>query len=336
MLINKNFLIYYPSPTNVFRMGYSTIDASGGKAGHIFQAPKTGTIEKICFAVVSSNGATLKASFQGVNASGDPDGTIKGASNGAFATQASPASNSYYELTLGESFSVTRGDWISGVVEFDSTVGNVQIGHGYTSYVYGAMTNGYIDLYTTSWTKGLYAGCTLPIYSGDTLPPSSYSFLLTKTMTQEIWTTGETGNKIRLPWQCRILGAYFYLDADNDYTVRIYDENNVVLDSRSFDTNYRMGVTIGNSRLYLTHPIYASKGQLLKLGVTGSAVTNIGSYSLTLNSADQMDFYDGGQELCKIDRGTGGSGAWTITPTRRMPYGFIIDRIGDESRPRWR
>ena len=104
-----------------------SLAAAGQKIAFVFRAPKTGTIDQVGFLVRAVTvSQTLKVSLETVNpATGHPTGTLIAA--GASGTVASPAANTFYEISLGTPPSVTINDYIAVVIEFDSTGGNLQI-----------------------------------------------------------------------------------------------------------------------------------------------------------------------------------------------------------------
>jgi len=217
---------YIAMPPLVGRYVYNTMGmtAAGHKAAFITQVPKTGTIAKVGIRVGTvTSSQTLKISLQGVT-SGAPDGTIL-ASGNAFGTQASPVTDTFYLVTLTSGPSVTLGNHIAVVVEWDSTAGNLQI----TGLQLGATTihSSYGVLYTASWAKQLCLPCVSLEYSdgtyaGGTTWPAS-------TMASVTFNSGSTpderGLYFQVPFPCRAVGAGGYFQhngASNDYDLVLY------------------------------------------------------------------------------------------------------------------
>lgn len=127
--------------TSAYPLRLSTIDgvASGGwtfanfalnqstdQHEIIFQAHDAITLARLGVRYGARTGTppTYKISLQGVNASGHPDGTIKGGGSPASKTFTPPADTTWNGLfkwfTLDNSYVTTRGEWLSLVVAYDS------------------------------------------------------------------------------------------------------------------------------------------------------------------------------------------------------------------------
>lgn len=92
----------------------------------IFQAPSAITITRLGFRYGLRTGTppTYRISLQGVDATGIPDGTIKGATNNALKTFTPPADTTWDALwqwqTLTESYTCARGEWLSIVIDYSA------------------------------------------------------------------------------------------------------------------------------------------------------------------------------------------------------------------------
>lgn len=101
-----------------------TLNASNDKIERIFQCEAACAIDQLGlrYGVRTGTPVELKMSLQGVNSSGNADGTIKGAGNAAYKNFTPPADTTKDELfywtgTLGASHTCTRGEWLAIVVE---------------------------------------------------------------------------------------------------------------------------------------------------------------------------------------------------------------------------
>ena len=104
--------------------GQITLDGSSDQAEIIFQAQAPVTITRLGFRVNGRTGTpgNFKISLQGVNTSGNPDGTIKGGGSPAskvFAAGALTAGDWLWH-TLDNPYTCTRGEMLSQVVKYDS------------------------------------------------------------------------------------------------------------------------------------------------------------------------------------------------------------------------
>lgn len=102
------------------------LDASTEKLACIFNMPYALTISHAGFWYGTYKGTppTYKVSLQGVNSSGNPDGTIKGGGSPASATFTPPADATWDTqwkfITLSNSYSAARGELLSMVIEYYS------------------------------------------------------------------------------------------------------------------------------------------------------------------------------------------------------------------------
>lgn len=97
------------------------LDATNKMVGWMHQMREAATITAIAFDVTNVTGTspTYKASLQGIDASGDPDGIVLGGVSPASATFA-PGATGYQTITLDNSYAATRGEFFSVVIDHDS------------------------------------------------------------------------------------------------------------------------------------------------------------------------------------------------------------------------
>ena len=307
-----------------------TLDAAGEKAAFITQIPKTGTISKVGFRTgVVTTAQTLKVSLQGVNSSGDPDGTILGSGN-AYGTQASPASNTFYTVTLTAGLSVTRGAAVAVVIEFDSTSGSLII-------VAAAKTNSaadnyqlYSDLYTTAWAKasnwptvsfeysdGSYSG-------GTTIPVSAFAAATFNSGS----TPDEFGIYFQCPFPCSVSGVWILADLDADATIKLYgSDGSTVLASSALPSAQRPGVALAIIHRLFSSSVSLSKDTWYRLTISPDSVSNIVINRWAVPSAAAMDSLPLGQKCYETSRTD--AGAWAETTTNRPLMGLLMDGFDD-------
>lgn len=155
----------YATGTTTTLSGTSAyLDGQNEKEGYIFRVPRDTTITHLGMNFVSYTGTppTYRISIQGVDAStGNPDGTIKGSGN-CYATFTPPAdsswNNTFQWFQLGTSYSATRGELLSIVMDYYSGTINTSNRSQILEYYSGQMDDvnlcPYADNYVpSSWSK---------------------------------------------------------------------------------------------------------------------------------------------------------------------------------------
>jgi hypothetical protein len=208
--------------------GNNAIDAAGEKVAFVFAAPRTGTLHKVRFRIgAAATPEDVKVSFQDLDASGDPDGTpdqyrVVASASVAVGFVATGILSSDGTDT-GTKRSVTRGDILAVVIEFNSATGNIQVSTH--SSVLSAVSTAYMDHFTASWAKSATAAPLMSIeYSdGATYPidgamPGSFA---NETFNSSS-TPDERGNTFTLPFAARVVGMWAWLDYDNAADLVLY------------------------------------------------------------------------------------------------------------------
>lgn len=143
----------------------STLDASGKKLAWVVQHRREGaTITHVWLRYGTRTGTppAYKIGLQGLDGSGQPDGTYLGGGSPASATFTPPADTTWNStgqwIALDNSYAVTRGQYFAIVIEYSS--GTVSSSHcsSFTQYVsgWGATLNNFpysISHNGTSWSK---------------------------------------------------------------------------------------------------------------------------------------------------------------------------------------
>jgi hypothetical protein len=308
------------------------IDAAAEKAAFITYAPKTGTISKVGFRTGTvTTGDTLKISLQGVNASGNPDGTIL-ASGNAYQTLvvADTNDNTWFLVTLVAGASVTKNDPIAIVIEFNAWVaGNLNISAGGT----GIGTNHYnvyTDLYTAAWAKSANLINVALEYSdgsyssGFTHPMSTLSYYTYNSGS----SPDEYGNYFQIPFPCRAVGIVAYSDLDESATFTLYDsDGTTVLASKQLLLAQRIGTAVGLCWAYFATPVNLLKDTWYRMTVVPNTVTSIGLSYFAVDLAGQMNSYSLGQKCYQTSRTD--AGAWTQDTLRRVQMALLVDSFDD-------
>lgn len=304
------------------------IDASGEKAAVIVRVPKTGTISKILLKTGPvTNSQTLRISLQTVT-NGEPSGTDYGGS--ALGTQASPATNTTYVVSLGTAATATKGDLVAIVIEFDSTVGDLAIRtvNGLNQNTHG-MSFPYGIHFTASWTTNNIMLSAFEYSDGsyESIPGVYPLDLLTNVAYNSGSIPDERALRFDLLFSCRVAGFWFIADIDGNADIVLY-EGTTLLQTKSFTPDERRFTTprtIYNGLFDTPQPIAKDTEYFLSLKPTSG--TNIGLNYFTVNTAAVMDAFSGGQQMHLGIRAD--AGAWAKTTTTRPLMGLIIDQLND-------
>lgn len=303
----------------------SAIDASGEKFAWIFRVPKTGTIDRIRFTTSNvSSSQDLSVSLQTVSATdGFPTGSAYGGSSTE--TVAGPASSTIYTVTFATPASATKGDMVAVVIEFVSTVGNVQILGGTTGFtssnaVYGA-------LYTTSWAKTSNALLTV-LYDDDTTefvgcPPAiasgpSRSF-------NNGSTPDENGLRMKMPFGGRAVGIHGWVQqtAARDTSYILYSDAGTALATIAPDFDMS-GSRLGWFTYLFDSPVTLTKDTWYRLMYRPDTANSITIPFFTFTDNYELGQWFG-QDIYHCERTN--AGAFTDATNKFTPISLMIDAI---------
>lgn len=319
------------------------IDAAAEKVAVVFRAPKTGTLARVGFRTGTvTTGDTLKISFQDVSAAdGNPDGVAD-----QFRTQVvlDADDNVWFRTGLitsdgtdtGTKRSVTRGDVLAAVIEFNSFVaGNLNIAHSLT-VVTDVLGGSYVTHFTAAWAKNRTVSAVIAIeYDDGTFAYIPNTFPAdTKTSTN--FNSGSTPDEVALrfswPTPLRVNGFWFGAAIQGDFDVILYDTDGTTpLATFTGDKD----VSTPSTAAALFAAPFASSVSLLantfyRLAFRPSTVTNCSRMDFTVPSTPgvaQLDQMSGGQNFHYSQRTD--AGAWTNTTTKRPMMGLIVDGFDD-------
>jgi hypothetical protein len=365
-----------------------TIDAWGERLGNIAQISKTGNIEKIHFRLATVTEEDLiKASIQGVNAYGFPNGVIASSGTVSFADT---DDNTWQVVTLAAPVAVTQGQLISIVIEYadnDAFDGNLALRKGYgtagSSCLYfvtdiaapltsgslvvgnsyfirtyvsdddftnvGAASNAAGVMFTatgttpTHWAHESNLGTWLKTvtfvmeclleYDDDSFC-YAYDTGLVFVANQSVGaatTPDEIGNYIKVPFPCRAVGIWCYLDYDYDVTLSLLlGADDTLLANCTLDADVRVSTAGGVVQRYFdgdpATTVILAKDTWYRIIATPGATAHNFHYS-EVPEAAAMDALPLGQYCIWTQRTDGG--AWAQTVTKRATMGLIIDQIDD-------
>jgi hypothetical protein len=295
--------------------GTLLIDATGEKAALIFQSPFTGNLRTILFRTATvTTGGTVDVRLETVDATtGDPTGSLAGATTNASVAISAGDDNAIITATLTADAAVTRGT-LYAVVIVAGSPGNMNI----ATFDIDATSTGfpYGDLYTTSWTKQPRRMlCAIADDAGvfRNIPGVTFFWTLTERnygsgSTPDVW-----GIRFQVPFPCTVRGFWLTCEVDGDATVKLYDSDGVtVLTSLALDTNQRGSTAEVTHRHVFPADVSLAKDTYYYLGLEPSSATTVGFYTASLPSLASMDAWDGGALVHAASaKDPSGTGSWT-------------------------
>jgi hypothetical protein len=327
--------VLFPSYPSAFSttpsFASALLDATGEKAGAVFQAPKTGNIRRVGLRFGTVTTATdTDIRIETVNSSGQPSGTLwNSPTNTTLATipAASIVSNTWvFSPNLTADAAVTQGDFLAVMVAPTGTP-NLNMSYSATGFqnipYVAAFLNGAWTLvddtpvFAIEYSDGSYG--TIPgMYPWTVLASVSFN---------SGSTPDERGLYFRLPVPTRCRGVVVIGDLDSDATVRLYDaDGSAVLQSASH-VAARRGSTAAGWHYFLwggTQPLLANTFYRATL-LPGAG--NIAQLEFEVNAAAQLGQIAGGADMHLTTRTD--AGAWTQTTNRRPFMMLLLDAFDD-------
>jgi hypothetical protein len=211
-------LVNYLATTTTGAVASAALVASG-KIGFVFQAPKTGTIDRVLWRSGAAVGSpTVDVRLETVG-TGSPSGTLFGANTNI--VTGTVVSNTDYESTLTAGATVTPDNFLSLVWAYNSGA-SIQI--ALASIVNLMQLN--LPQISTAGTYSLIAG-RLPYaalrYSDGTycpIAPGGVAYGIGSTTSQ--YSSGEEGVRFRFPNPVRASGFWTTHDPDADVAYNLY------------------------------------------------------------------------------------------------------------------
>ena len=311
------------------------LDSANDLSGCIFQAPKTGTIAKIGFRTSTvTNAQDLKVSFQGVTASGKPDGVVA-----QFRVVGSIVQATWFETGLitdngtdgGTKRAVTKGDFLAVVIEFASTVGDLHIrttltDNSVTKYpgVFRSTNGGSSWSFTTQRSMDLYVeyddGSSEPING---LEP----FLTYVAQSYDVNDSpDEYALRFSVPFKCRVSGLWMWVDGGvpGGTEMILYEGTSVKAMVNHFSEG---GVTAGTHTVIFATPVELSIGTIYYAAYRPLSSTNVTVALKGINDAKHRNASPGKTAHYLATRTD--QGAWS-DDTKSLPsIGLVLDQLDD-------
>lgn len=326
-------------PTNsTGNLGTFTLDATTDALEFVFNSQSDAAVTRLGVYVSARTGAqpTYQISLQGVDASGNPDGTIKGGGSPASATF-TPSADGWLWVTLANSYTPARGDFLALVVKYSSgTIGGsnntafaarMQNLDGTTNrFPYHIENNAGSRSRSNATSRGVFA------YGG---AATAFGFPANGSLASEnmLGNAGESlALKHTLPadWGdtyklagIKICGG-FAAGGANDVIFRLYS-GTTVLQSVTLDPDAQQSAaSVGDALIYFDEATLStlSFGSTYRVGVADDTVN--GSHTLRylpLAASGDADAFPLGTDAC-LSYFDGS--AWTDMPTRRSFVDLIL------------
>lgn len=345
--------MYVPDPlwSDIQNMGVTmtatSIATANAGVALLFEAPLTGTIDRIAFRVVGhTSAATLDIRLETIDAAtGLPSGSLVGSASG---TQLTSGANTSYVVTLGSGGSVTRGTFYALVVKQPSSSagsctlavvdssGNNSFNRGRNRLCYTGTHNG------TSWSKdnGRYVAAFACRYSdtnwywvNGAMPFSD----VVETTFHSGSSPNQRGTKITLPFPTTVTGFFFAGSCTaQDYTVKLYTSDQTERASFTGDKDVFGGYAgTGYGGLYYGYfdaTYAASANAALYLMLTPTSTTNVMLLETSLVDTATtaiMGMLNGGTNVISATRN---GGAFTDVSTGRpLCMGLILSGAADDA-----
>lgn len=306
------------------------LDASGEKAAFCVAAPKSGNITKVHFYTRTvTTGDTLKVSLQDTSlTTGNPDETID---QSGTVVIADTDDNVIKSVTLDTARTVTQGDYLSVVIEFNSYVaGNLEI----MANEYGGLPrDSYSNLKTGgSWAKQGRGPIVLLEYSDGSFP--NVAGAVPGMMSQYAnLDSGDTPDEIalrfKLPAPMRLSRVTWMGDmAAGSLPNLVLYEGTTALATISLDgdVSYSTVAALFGTKKFPT-PYQCAKDTVYRLALKPTTTTTVGLHYIDVATNAHLESTPGGKEFYTSERTDGGS--WSDVTTRLPAIDLIFDQIDD-------
>lgn len=304
------------------------LSASGHRQAYLFNAPKAGTLHSVEWLNGTVTTARdLKVSFQDIS-SAAPDNTIDqyrvvpqaSLSTGAWVVPPGPMTSD--GTNTGTKRTVTLGETVCVVWQFDSTVGSLSvfnhIGNG-QSVTLGWPCRAFSTDSGASWTLQdslpslvvKYDDGTYELVSPSTLPLTTFT---TRTYNSSS-SPDEYAQRFILPFQTILNGIRFYGDCDGAFDVVLYNAANTAIATRSLSDSdvYQMRETASGREweVIFNTPANIAPGAEYRIAIKPTGANNVVVYQANATSQTIRETVDSAAYISSRTD----AGAWTDTLT---------------------
>jgi hypothetical protein len=317
---------------------FFTLDSANDAVQAVFQAPDAVTITHLFVrqSVRTGTAPVYRVSLQGVNGTGEPDGSIKG--GGTAKNDYTPVvgnDNAGVWLALDTPYACSRGEYLATNIQ--RTSGTIDAGNncafGYSGasdepdtgfpYAYLVIDGSPSKIINSSPVYGFKSAS--KSYGMPTVLRSSFTSALAS-------TPDERAVYVALPvgWgtSYTVRGIRFFGSMGSSGTVRmrLYDTNGTsVLQEAEHDSDYAGSTDFRWFTLYFDDTTLSALtfGSAYRLSLRSNGVNAVVIGYISVQDAGDMTAFPGGTGLSYSDRED--DGAWTDYATRRLTVSLIID-----------
>ena len=310
-----------------FDSNYISLNAENEEIGYVFQVPKNGNIHKIHVHMSGvAQGGTLKGSLQDVDlATGFPDGVVD---QSGTVVVANDDDNTNIIFTLGADRTVSMGDYLSVVIEYDSWVAGNDINF---SAKENAETNStYTALYSASaWSiYSRMAFVTLEYDDGTVGDILGFDGAgsITNVDFNNTDTPDERGNIFQVAAPVRVVGFKLRARVGADYDVVLYDsDGSTVLATADMDGTIRRTTSSSMSAGIFDTAVVLDADTNYYISMKPTSATDVRIYGLdNIVRMDDMPYGINSSAVTRTD-----AGSWTAFTETIYHINLIVDQIGD-------
>lgn len=339
-LVRAGTKIYYPNPifapsAAVPALSSANINSIGYGIACIFQPGIDDTITHISFRTNAINAGTMDVRVETVSpTTGFPSGSLWAANTSGSRVMAASDDATYFEVALTSGAVVNKEDWVALVVQAATgTIGSLHF----------AVTNNETPSYgpyMTAKTSGAWAlnsnriAIITPKFS-----TAGYTYLDNfcpwDTVLTRTFNNGSTpdvrGNKITVPYKCRVSGCYVHADFDGDATVKLFaSDGSTLLASVSVDSEIVASSGITRVNLKFDTSVDLSAGDVVYLVVEPSTATNLSLYDISFENSNLKSVYCSNAVSVSAKDPTS-SASYTESALEINCVGLMISHIDDGS-----
>jgi hypothetical protein len=289
----------------------AVINAADEGVGFIFRAPKTGLIRKIGYKTATvTTGATLDIRVETVSTAGSPaspSGTLWATNTSATQVVGNGDDNTYFLTTLTADASVTKGDLLAVVIKQPTaSSGDMQITYftdDLQSACYIMINTGVSPAVSWALVTGQGPVCSIEYSDGTYAPvPGMFGGTITASNAISTSTTPDViGLRFQVPYICRVSGAWAWIDADGDFTIKLvnsaYHQANatgILATTPTIANQVRRNTNPDLYYLHFTTAVEIAANTNYRLVLEPTTSTSATLYTVQFQSAAQMGMYVGG------------------------------------------
>ena len=306
------------------------IDGADEKTAYVVQAPKAGTIDRVCFRTGTvTTGETVDVRVETVATTGLPSGTLWATNTNASKVIGNADDDTWFETTLTAGATVAKGDWFAVVVAMPgSTSGSIAITRGSPTIGLRPYCAHFV---AAAWIRRASAPIGAVRYSDGTYPAIPgvlpYGVNSGSQVFRSSTNPDERGNKITVPFACKVTGAWLSGETFvGDFTLKLYDISNNVLSDIAVEGNMHADVIAAQmgDLVMFDNEVTLAAGDVVRLTMLATEGTDTVLYAAAIPSGLAAASPGGGQ-MVYTTRNDGG--AWTDNSAKLGMIGLIVSAL---------